>query len=100
MEGGIVTQDCLQLMTNLLSFNFSNQNHFRETGNVPRLAKLFVLPEEELAPYAREQRDTNLRYALRVARLFVVPGGLGTQANQVCYSRRGEMKKEVLRGLG
>jgi hypothetical protein len=43
------------------------------------------LPEEELPAHAREQRDTNLRYALRVVRLFVVPGGLGTQANQVCF---------------
>lgn len=84
VDGGIIAQDCLQLLTNLLSFNFSNQNHFRETGNVPRLAKLFNLGEEEVPEFQRVQRDTNVRYALRLLRLFVVPGGMGTQANQVC----------------
>ena len=82
VNGGIVVQDCLQLLSNLLSFNVSNQNYFRETGCVPKLVKLLSLSEEEVLPFAKEQRDTNIQYALRLVRLFVVPGGLGTAANQ------------------
>lgn len=83
VEGGIVIQDCLQLLNNLLSFNVSNQSYFRETGCVPRLAKLFEFPQELVQPYAKEQRDRNIEYAMRVCRLFVVPGGLGVAVNQV-----------------
>lgn len=87
VDGGIVVQDCLQLMSNLLSFNVSNQNYFRETGCVPKLAKLLTLTDDEkggegISPSAKEQRDANVQYALRLLRLFVVPGGLGTVANQ------------------
>ncbi|KAA8898919.1 p115 like vesicle tethering protein [Sphaerosporella brunnea] len=83
VEGGIVVQDCLQLLTNLLTFNLSNQRHFQEiSGGVPRLAKLLDLANREVLPFAKEQRDTNIQYALRLVRLFVVPGGLGTAANQ------------------
>jgi hypothetical protein len=83
VDGGIVVQDCLQLLTNLLTFNLSNQRHFREiSGGVPRLAKLLDVAETEVPPFAKEQRDTNIQYALRLVRLFVVPGGLGTAANQ------------------
>jgi hypothetical protein len=82
VEGGIVAQDCLQLLSNLLSYNVSNQSFFRETGGIPKLAKLLNLSEEEVMPFAKEQRDTNIQYALRLVRLFVVPGGLGTTTNQ------------------
>lgn len=84
VEGGIVSQDCLQLMTNLLEFNVSNQNYFRETGGVLKLAKQLDLKEDEVLPFAKDQRNTNIQYAIRVVRLFVVPGGLGTLGNQVC----------------
>ncbi|KJE89305.1 vesicle docking protein [Capsaspora owczarzaki ATCC 30864] len=36
-EGGIIVQDCLHLMSNLLRKNVTNQNYFRETSCVPRL---------------------------------------------------------------
>ncbi|KAL7270968.1 Vesicle-mediated ER to Golgi transport protein [Rhizina undulata] len=83
IEGGIIVQDCLQLLSNLLSFNISNQSFFRETGGIAKLAKIFDIKDDgEIPPYAREQRNSNIEYALRVVRLFVVPGGLGTAANQ------------------
>jgi hypothetical protein len=89
VDGGIVTQDCLQLLNNLLSFNVSNQSYFRETGCVPRLARLFEFSQELVPFYAKEQRDRNIEYAMRVCRLFVVPGGLGAAANQVRRPRGG-----------
>ena len=82
MDGGIVVQDCLQLLANLLSYNSSNQVLFRETGYVPRLYKLFNV-EGDLPPYAMEKRNNNLHMALAVCRAFIAPGGQGTPANQV-----------------
>ncbi|KAI5804550.1 p115 like vesicle tethering protein [Geopyxis carbonaria] len=89
VEGGIVSQDCLQLLINLLEFNVSNQNYFRETGGVLKLAKQLDLKEEEVLPFAKQQRDTNIQYTIRVVRLFVVPGGLGTSANQNALATAG-----------
>lgn len=82
VDGGIVVQDCLQLLTNLLSYNASNQVLFRETGFVPRLSKLFDV-EVDIPPYAMEKRNNNLHMTLGVCRAFVAPGGQGTPANQV-----------------
>ena len=88
-QGGIVVQDCLSLLANLLRLNVSNQSFFRETGCVPRLAKLIADvveeqdTEEDLADWARIQRDKNIWGLLAVIRLFLVKGGLGTQANQL-----------------
>lgn len=89
VDGGIIVQDCLQLLNNLLSFNVSNQSYFREMGCVPRLAKLFQFAQEPVPSYAKEQRDTNIEYAMRVCRLFVVPGGLGAAANQNAFFSAG-----------
>ncbi|PWW73560.1 hypothetical protein C7212DRAFT_217553 [Tuber magnatum] len=89
VEGGIIVQDCLQLLNNLLSFNVSNQSYFREMGCVPRLAKLFQFAQEPVPSYAKEQRDANIEYAMKVCRLFVVPGGLGAAANQNAFFNAG-----------
>jgi hypothetical protein len=75
-------QDCLQLLTNLLSANTSNQSSFRETGGIPKLARLLNLGNSEVLPFAKDQWDTNIQYVLRLVRLFVAPGGLGTPTNQ------------------
>ena len=92
VEGGIVVQDCLQLLSNLLGFNVSNQKYFRETGGLPKLAALLALgPEDKVLPFAGEQRNTNIQYALRLVRLFAVPGGLGTVQNQNALMAAGIM---------
>lgn len=82
VDGGIVVQDSLQLLTNLLAYNASNQVLFRETGFVPRLYKLFNV-EGEIPPYAMEKRNNNLHMTLGVCRACIAPGGQGTPANQV-----------------
>lgn len=56
---------------------------------MPKLAKLFEYDQRAVAPYAKEQRDINVQYATRVVRLFVVPGGLGTAANQMAFFNAG-----------
>lgn len=56
---------------------------------MPKLAKLFEFDQRDIAPYAKEQRDINVQYATRVVRLFVVPGGIGTAANQTSFFNAG-----------
>ena len=82
IDGGIVVQDCLRLLTNLLAYNASNQVLFRETGFVQKLSQLFTT-ESAIPPFALGARDDNLNMALGVCRAFVARGGNGTPANQV-----------------
>ncbi|KAI9835376.1 MAG: hypothetical protein M1838_005313, partial [Thelocarpon superellum] len=90
-QGGIVIQDCLSLLANLLRLNVSNQSFFRETGCVPKLAVLIgdavceQDDEEGVPAWAKPQRDKNLWGVLAVVRLFLVRGGLGTHQNQTAF---------------
>ena len=94
-HGGIVIQDCLSLLANLLRLNVSNQSFFRETGCVPKLAELIrdavadQDSDEGVADWAKPQRDKNLWGVLAIVRLFLIPGGLGSQANQVAFWQSG-----------
>ncbi|KAI9891999.1 MAG: hypothetical protein M1814_002194 [Vezdaea aestivalis] len=94
-QGGIIVQDCLSLLANLLRLNVSNQSFFRETGFVTKFALLIKDANSEqeaeggLAEWARVQRDKNIWGLLAVLRLFLVRGGLGTQANQTSFWKSG-----------
>ncbi|KAL9129324.1 MAG: hypothetical protein Q9217_002195 [Psora testacea] len=94
-HGGIIVQDCLSLLANLLRLNISNQSYFRETGWVKKLASLLgeAIREQDspegVAEWARTQRDKNVWGLLAVLRLFLVKGSLGTQANQVSFWHNG-----------
>ncbi|RPB23056.1 hypothetical protein L211DRAFT_787704 [Terfezia boudieri ATCC MYA-4762] len=88
VDDGIIVQDCLQLLTNLLAYNASNQVLFRETGFVPKLYKLFNV-EGEIPPYAIEKRNNNLHMILGVCRACIAPGGQGTPANQHAFYHSG-----------
>lgn len=93
--GGILVQDCLTLLANLLQLNASNQSLFRETGFVIRLAKLFDEGEPDgkesaddaLGPALTKER--NLWGILAVLRMFLIKGSLGTQANQIVFEKHG-----------
>ncbi|KAI9783958.1 MAG: hypothetical protein M1839_002903 [Geoglossum umbratile] len=94
-HGGIVVQDCLSLLANLLRFNISNQSFFRETGCVSKLKRLLsdAATEQDaqhgVPEWAQSQRDKNLWGLLAVVRLFLVRGGLGTQVNQNAFWQNG-----------
>ncbi len=92
-HGGIIVEDCLSLLANLLRLNFSNQSFFRETGCVSRIATLLSAAVREVetgvAEWARPQRDKNLWGLLAVLRLFLVGRASGTQANQASFWQNG-----------
>ena len=93
-HGGVVVQDCLSLLANLLRLNASNQSFFRETGWMAKLAKMLsqVVREESsdsVAEWAIAQRDKNIWGLLSVVQLFLVGGITGTQVNQMSFWQNG-----------
>lgn len=93
-QGGVVVQDCLALLANLVRHNAPNQSLFRETGNVAKLKAL--LPggarRTEDEEWTSPQKDKNLWGLLAVLRMFFVPGSTGTQQNQEVFQRQGVLK--------
>ena len=94
-HGGVVVQDCLSLLANLLRLNPSNQSFFRETGWMSRLTGIMqkAIQEQDspdtVAEWATAQRNKNLWGLLSVVRLFLCGGGLVTQANQSSFWQNG-----------
>lgn len=78
-EGGIIVEDCLLLMLNLLKNNSSNVNFFKEGSYVQRLLPLLATRDDEAeeAGWAA-QRVANVQVTLLVVRALV--GGQGAGA--------------------
>ncbi|PMD65288.1 uncharacterized protein K444DRAFT_607848 [Hyaloscypha bicolor E] len=99
LHGDRIVEDCLILLANLLRFNVSNQSFFREAGCVPRVARMLndTLREQgsepEVAEWAKLQRNRNIYALLAVLRLFLVTGGVGTQANQASFWQYGVLNQ-------
>lgn len=91
-EGGIVVQDCLSLLANLIRHSASNQSLFRESGCIPRLVDVVqqsvTAPPDENA-FSRQNREKNSWGLLAVLRLFLEHGEVGTKQNQEAFSRAG-----------
>lgn len=100
-HGGVVVQDCLSLLANLLRLNISNQSYFRETGCAKKLYGLLkeALREQDstdsVAEWARSQRDKNLWGLLAVLQLFLIRGSIGTQANQLSFWQNGVLTQAL-----
>ncbi|KAF8980053.1 hypothetical protein BGZ46_004681 [Entomortierella lignicola] len=90
IAGGIIVQDCLQLVQNLLRYNVSNQNYFRETSCIQRIPALFE--EEPVDDGGRhdpgmkdgwsDQKGNNMIMVLELIRVLVVPDHSNTAPNQ------------------
>ncbi|KAL1115755.1 hypothetical protein AAG570_006045 [Ranatra chinensis] len=77
-DGGIIVEDCLLLMLNLLRNNTSNQNFFKEGSYIQKLGPMFDLPQEsnEDALWS-PQKVSNIHCVLQVVRALVSPGSPG-----------------------
>ncbi|XP_012271153.1 general vesicular transport factor p115 [Orussus abietinus] len=78
IEGGIVVEDCLLLMLNLLRGNVSNQNFFKEGSYIQRLTPMFQMPPEtEEGPFVgwSSQKVSNVHCMVQVIRALVAPSG-------------------------
>ncbi|KAB8416386.1 hypothetical protein FH972_024905 [Carpinus fangiana] len=95
--GGIVVQDCLSLLANLVHLNPSNQNSFRESGFVPRLGALLDEEQEddteEEDPAPRPNKDKNLWGFFAVLRMFLIEGSHGAKENQAAFVRHGLLQR-------
>lgn len=82
-DGGIVVEDCLLLMLNLLKNNSSNQNFFKEGSYIQRLVPLFQIPPDGAEDSGwLPQKVSNLLCVLQVVRCLVSP----SNPNQVTSS--------------
>jgi hypothetical protein len=91
-EGGIVAQDCLSLLANLIRHSHSNQALFRESGCMPRLLELIKqasTPPDQENEFSRNDREKNAWGLLAVLRLFLERGEPGTKQNQDVFWRSG-----------
>eukprot|EP00123_Amoebidium_parasiticum_P012785 comp21575_c0_seq1/m.30146 comp21575_c0_seq1/g.30146 ORF comp21575_c0_seq1/g.30146 comp21575_c0_seq1/m.30146 type:complete len:778 (-) comp21575_c0_seq1:11-2344(-) len=104
-DGGLIVQDCLHILHNLLRKNISNQNYFRETSCMKRLAPFLSVapPRPHTPPLDEEQEDTqvdpatgwpvqkttNMLMMVELVRILLVPGSASTATNQMALNRQG-----------
>lgn len=74
-DGGIVVEDCLRLMLNLLRNNVSNQTFFREGSYIQRVTPFFELEldQQEIEVGWSAQKVSNMIHMLQVIRTLVAP---------------------------
>lgn len=72
-DGGIIVEDCLILMLNLLKNNSSNQQFFKEGSYIQRLAPMFTIAPETEENGWTPQKVSNMHCMLQVVRALVSP---------------------------
>jgi hypothetical protein len=72
-DGGIVVEDCMLLMLNLLKNNTSNINFFKEGSYVQKLAPMFLLPDNIEEIGWSPQKVSNMHCILQLVRTLVSP---------------------------
>lgn len=72
-DGGIVVEDCLVLLLNLLKNNVSNQNFFKEGSFIQRITPFFELQQDEQLAGWSAQKVTNIHLMLQIVRTLVSP---------------------------
>lgn len=101
-QGGVVVQDCLSLLANLIRYNTSNQTNIREMGHVARFASLLPAGKkpkkarasaEEDDEWVSPQSDKNIWGLLAIMRMFLLKGSAGTMQNQTVFQQHGLVRQ-------
>ncbi|RGB31138.1 hypothetical protein C1646_655929 [Rhizophagus diaphanus] len=104
LNGGIIVQDCLHLILNLLRYNVSNQNFFRETSCIQKIPPLLNFSAEYqhqgfdlefLTQDWHEQKIANTIVLLELIKILVVPNNMNTVTNQNVMIQCGVLKTVI-----
>jgi hypothetical protein len=101
-EGGVVVQDCLELVNNLLRACAPNQVLFRESGLAHKLPALLVLRSAASSALSK-QAAANVLCALEVVLVLASPTGgdaAATVANQAALKKAGVLDAILPLSLG
>lgn len=91
-DGGIVVEDCLILLLNLLKNNSSNQQFFKEGSFIQKLSPMFIITPETEESVWSPQKVSNIHCMLQVVRALVTP----SNQQQVVSSCQKVMRKSNL----
>ncbi|KAJ2945386.1 hypothetical protein O0L34_g189 [Tuta absoluta] len=72
-DGGIIVEDCLLLMLNLLKNNSSNINFFKEGSYIQKMLPMFNTPDETEDHGWSPQKVSNVHCMLQIVRTLVSP---------------------------
>lgn len=101
-QGGIVVQDCLSLLANLIRFNPSNQMYFMKMEYPAQFVRLLPGgkkakkargPAEEDDDWVSPQSDKNVWGLLIIMRMFLVKGSAVTPQNQAAFVQYGLVRQ-------
>jgi len=91
-EGGIIVEDCLNLLIQLLKANNSNQSFFIEANYIKKICKYFDLssktPDSEATSSAEKkswsmQKTINTSLLLKLIRCLVAPNNTNSKQEQI-----------------
>ena len=83
-DGGVVAEDCLDLLDHLLCSNSRNQSLFLEGSHLPKLVPFFDLEKPEDGTWP-QQKVNNLLSMLKILRSMVVPGSSALASAQKAF---------------
>ncbi|CCJ29284.1 unnamed protein product, partial [Pneumocystis jirovecii] len=97
LYGNMIISDCLILLQNLVRYNSSNQNWFREMGLFSKIKSFLddVLSKEETNVLWDKQKLVNVASILEFIRLFVPKETLGNTLNQIAILKEGVFIKII-----
>jgi intracellular protein transport protein USO1 len=98
-NGGIVVQDSLLLLNNLLRGNISNQNFFRETRCISRLPGLLSLEKSDMW-ILTDDKQSILKLALETVSIILSPQNPGSFNNQTLLRELGVVDSCLQLALG